>query len=137
MVRQAHWVEILSGYNFLIKYRPGSSNRADTLTQHEQDLDNQIVMKVALRTKSLLGPEQLDPQILVELPSNSPVLIENVKAAKLDLIDELLHANRMFVSLENYRNKARSHIEPWTLEASGLLKYQDQLVVAKDQNLHT
>ena len=135
--RQARWAEILSGYNFLIKYKPGSSNRADALTRREQDLDSQIAMKIALRTQILLGPERLDPQISAELPLNSPVPIENIEAAKLDLVDELLYANRMSESLENYRDKAKSHTGPWTLEASRLLKYQERLVVAKDQNLHT
>jgi hypothetical protein len=94
-------------------------------------------MKIALRTQTLLGPERLDPQILVELPSDSPVHIENIEPAKLDLVDELLQANRTSVSLESYCDKVRSHTGPWTLETSGLLKYQDRLVVAKDQNLHT
>ena len=135
--RQARWAEILSGYNFLIKYKPDLSNRADALTRHEQDLDNQIAMKIALCTQTLLGPGQLDPQILAELTLKPPVLIRNIEIAKLDLIDDLLQANRMSASLEGYRDKARSHLGPWTLEASGLLKYQDRLVVTKDQNLHT
>jgi hypothetical protein len=121
--QQVRWAEILLEYNFLIKYKLDSSNWADMLTQHEQDLGSQIVIKIALYTQTLLGLEQLDLQILAELPLNLPVFIENIEVAKLDLINELLHTNRMFASLENYRDKTRSHTGPWTLEASKLLKY--------------
>ena len=56
-----HDKEMLAGYNFLIKYKPGAINRADALTRREQDQDNQAAAKVILRTQTLLGLERLDP----------------------------------------------------------------------------
>ena len=35
---QACWSEFLSHFNFKISYCPGSQCKADTLTQHSQDL---------------------------------------------------------------------------------------------------
>ena len=55
--RQARWAEILSQYNFQIKYKPGSTNRADALTRREQDIDNQLAAKIAVRTQRILGPK--------------------------------------------------------------------------------
>ena len=68
--RQACWVEILSQYNFLIRYKPGATNRADALTRREQDLDNQVATKIALHTQTLLGPERLNLWILAEMPTD-------------------------------------------------------------------
>ena len=44
-------------------YKLGATNRADALTRREQDLDNQIAAKIALRAQTLLRLEHLDPQI--------------------------------------------------------------------------
>jgi hypothetical protein len=38
--RQARWVNTLSQFNFQITYKPGITNRADTFTRREQDLNN-------------------------------------------------------------------------------------------------
>src|SRR5580700_886739 len=86
--RQARWAEVLSQFNFQIMYKPGARNHADALTRREQDSDNQIAAKIALRTQILLGPEKLDPQILKELPRDAEVCL--IETSNLDLIDELL-----------------------------------------------
>jgi hypothetical protein len=44
-------------------YKPETTNRVDALTRREQDFENQVAAKIAIRTQALLGPEQLDPQI--------------------------------------------------------------------------
>jgi 3-phenylpropionate/cinnamic acid dioxygenase small subunit len=61
--RQARWAEILSQYNFQVKYKLGSTNRADALTRREQDIDNQLVAKIAVWTQRILRLEHLDPRI--------------------------------------------------------------------------
>ena len=86
--RQARWAEVLSQFNFQIMYKPGARNHADALTRREQDSDNQIAAKIALRTQILLGPKKLDPRILKELPKDAEVCL--IKTSNLDLIDELL-----------------------------------------------
>src|SRR5277367_2041375 len=121
-------------------YKPGATNRADALTRREQELDNQMAVKIALRTQTLLGPEHLDPRIQAELELDRAQGTEicPIDTSGLDFIDELLQANRTASSLHEYREKAliTAVNSPWTLE-SGLLKYQDRLVVPKDQNLQT
>jgi hypothetical protein len=54
----------------------------------------------------------------------------------LDLIDELLQANRTSASLQELREDAEQDVGHWTLE-NGLLKHKDRLVVAPDDNLRT
>ena len=135
--RQARWAEILSEYNFLIRYKPGTTNRADALTRREQDSESQLAVKVAVRSQTLLGPDRLDPRILSEMPMDRPLELASIEVSGLDLIDELLQANRTSISLQEYRDKAKDDVEPWTLDERGLLKHQEQLVVAKDGDLPT
>jgi len=40
IAQQARWAEVLSQFNFLIIYRLGATNCADTLIRREQDLNN-------------------------------------------------------------------------------------------------
>jgi hypothetical protein len=136
--RQARWAEILSQFNFQIMYKPGATNRADALTRREQDLDNQIAAKITLYNQILLGLEKLDPRILAELPADQHQGLEicPIEVSELDLIDDLLQANRTANSLQEYRKKAEDGEGEWTLE-NGLLKHQERLVVAEDQNLRT
>ena len=98
--RQARWSEVLSQFQFWIMYRLGRTNRADALTRREQELENQAASKIALRTQTLLLAENLDPQILEELAENfTDTEICPIETPELDLIDELLQANRTSVSL--------------------------------------
>ena len=123
--RQARWAEILSQYNFLIKYKPGTMNHADALTRREQDSENQMAAKIALRTQILLGPERLDPRIVAELPTDQSLEICPIETSGLDLIDELLRTNRTSPMLQEYRDKVKDRASPWTLEENGLLKNQE------------
>ena len=135
--RQARWSEVLSQFDFRIMYKPGSTNQADALTRKEQDQENQIAIKIAIRTQTLLGPEKLDPRILEELDTDVTALeILAIEALDMDLIDNLLQTNRTSPSLQEYRKQAEQDINPWAID-NGLLKYQDRLVVAEDDNLRT
>jgi hypothetical protein len=123
--RQARWAEVLSQFDFQIMYRPGATNRADALTRREQDIDNQTAAKISLRTQTLLGPDRLDPRIRAEIGQE----ICTLDTTGLDFIDELLQANRISPSLQEYREKAMKTAvnNSWTLE-NGLLKHEDRLV---------
>ena len=135
--RQARWSEVLSQFQFRIMYKPGRTNRADALTRREQELENQAASKIALRTRTLLPAENLDPRILEELTEHvTDAEICPIETPELDLIDELLQANRTSVSLQEYRKNAEQGTELWALE-KGLLKHQDRLVVAEENNLRT
>src|SRR6266705_2213365 len=135
--RQARWADVLSQFNFTIMYRPGATNRADALTRHEQDLNKQMAIKTSLHTQTLLRLEHLNPQIQAEL-NTEPLDAEicPIDATELDLINELLQANRTAASLQEYREKAKDVASPWSLE-NGLLKHRERLVVVKEQDLWT
>jgi transposase InsO family protein len=162
--RQARWAEVLSRYHFRIMYKPGATNRADALTRREQDINPQKEAMSTLQKQTMLQPEQLDPRILEELeqstdlcdieaPIPGPILdpaeglqtltdpsgdlqTESGPQEALDLIDELLQANRTTDSLRAWREKASSPGNDWVLE-KGLLKYQSRLVVPEEQELCT
>ncbi len=145
--RQARWAETLSQFNFQIMYRTGTQNRADALTRRDQDLKDQIARKIALRTQTLLKPSQLDPQIIKELEQPLLTTVNKLEAVAtlcpivglapdLGLIDNLLKTNREASSLQELRQKADNNCDGWTID-KGLLKYQDRLVVAEDDNLRT
>ena len=55
---------------------------------------------------------------------------------KLNFIDELLQANYTAPSLQKHCEKAKNVASRWSLK-NGLLKHQEQLAVAKKQNLQT
>jgi len=104
-------------------YRLGATNYVDALIRRKQDLDNQIAIKILLWTQTLLWPEHLDPQIQVKL--NIEFLdtkIYPINTTELDLINELLQANYMAPSLQEYREKAKGDASPWALK-NGLLKH--------------
>ena len=119
-------------------YKPGASNRADALTRREQEQESQLAAKIAIRTQTLLGPDRLDPRIQTELEKDCVGdKICLIETAGLDLINELLQMNRTADSLQDYRNKAEDKTRnDWTID-NGLLKHQDRLVVAEENNLRT
>jgi len=142
--RQARWADTLSQYNFQIKYRPGARNQADALTRREQDTDQQAAAKISLRAQTLLPEECLDLEVqewLRDRPEDAMINAIN-QGPEIELIDSLLQTNRESDSLQEYRKKAQDadlvdHGQlRWTLE-EGLLKYQDRLVVADEENLRT
>src|SRR5438045_5537243 len=62
--RQAHWAETLSQYNFKILYSPGSTNKADTLTQMDTDMDVLNYTHDSIRQQQLLGIDCLASESL-------------------------------------------------------------------------
>ena len=72
---------------------------------------NQIAIKIAIQTQTLLRPEKLDPRILEELDTNVTMLeILAIKALDMDLIDNLLQTNWTSPSLQEYRKQAKQDI---------------------------
>jgi hypothetical protein len=127
--RQARWAELLAEYSFMIMYRPGKDNaKADILSRREQDLEPSGELKAYLRTKALLQPDQVDPQIqeAVELHALDPALREPAL-----LVDRLLTANRTASSLQALRKQAERGEGDFTL-ADGLLLKNGRLVVPTD-----
>ena len=127
--RQARWAELLAEYSFIITYRPGKDNaKADILSRREQDLEPSRELKAYLRTKALLQPDQVDPQIqeAVELHALDQVLREPAL-----LVDRLLTANRTAGSLQALRKQVERGEGDFTL-TNGLLLRNGRLVVPTD-----
>ena len=59
-----------------------------------------------------------------------------IKALDIDFINNLLQTNQTSLSLQEYRKQAEQDINLQAID-NKLLKYQDRLVVAKDNNLQT
>jgi Integrase zinc binding domain/Integrase core domain len=140
--RQARWAEFLSRFYFLIKYRPGKQNTlADALTRRETNsLTDQADHNHRLQI--LLKPEAIDEQIQQERLRAEPISIapiepEPISVAPIDpelqIVDQVLQANRTSSSLDEYRKEAEAGKEgsPWTLE-DGLLSYHGKLEVPGD-----
>jgi hypothetical protein len=134
--RQARWAETLSRFNFMLTYKPGSQNRADSLTRRDQEMDSQMAMKISTRMQTLLQPDNLDPRIVKDLDLDpiadvAPVEVSN---GTHDLIDDLLQANRTSTDLEMLRQRATDRESSWTI-SKGLLLFDNRLVVPEDDEL--
>ena len=137
IARQAHQADILSQFNFLIIYRLGTRNCTDALIRRGQNLDNQIAVKILLRTQILLQLEHLNPQIQAELNTDPlDAKIYPINSIELNIINKLPQANRIAPSLQEYRKKVKDATSLQSLK-NGLLKHQKRLVVVKEQDLQT
>ena len=137
MAWQVRQTDILLQFNFLIIYRLGVINYMDALIRRKQDLDNQTAIKILLQTQTLLQPEHLNPQIQAELNTDPlDAKIYPINSTELNLINKLLQANYTAPFLQEYRKKVKNATSPWSLK-NGLLKHQEWLVVAEEQNLQT
>jgi transposase InsO family protein len=127
--RQARWAELLAEYSFMIMYRPGKDNaKADILSRREQDLEPSGELKAYLRTKALLQPDKVDPQIREAVEIHA--LDREMHELTL-LVDRLLAANRTTDSLQAMRKQAERGEGDFTL-TNGLLLRNGRLVVPTD-----
>ncbi len=118
--RQARWAKVLAEFYFSIAYRPGSKNvLADTLSRREQDVGPQEALGKAYCIQVLLTPNQLDPEITRQLtPELAPIKVPLVRThghAPLDLIDQILTANKHSPSLRDERAKAIRGDQGWKI----------------------
>jgi transposase InsO family protein len=128
--RQARWAEILSRYHFKISYKPGKTNKADPLTRIEDQVKDLNQAKRDNREQTLLPPRNLDNRILQDLEVNHISLSLSPIQDQLDLIDDILQANRMEPDLARARKLGRQNKSGYSLE-DGLLKKDGKLVVAE------
>ena len=142
--RQARWADQLAEYHLKITYRPGSINTiADILSRKAEVLKTQKEKDIAARTTVLIKPlmiatledsapapaptdEALDPQ---QAPQPEPTGTDT-----LELIDQVLKANREHDSLQKYRDLAGRN--GWEMK-QGLLLYFGKLVVPDVDHLRT
>ena len=146
--RQARWAEVLAEFYFSIAYRPGTKNiLADTLSRREQDVIPQEALSKSSRTQALLRNNQLDPEIVQQLPEViapvNPGLVPPSTPTPsigghipLDLIDRILTLNKESPSLSDDRSKALRGDPGWCTQ-EGLTIYQGRLIVPEDENLRT
>lgn len=147
--RQARWADSLADYHLQIMYRPGSQNTiADILSRKKEILKTQKEKYVAERTTTLIKPtmiaaledlptEQSDAN--ESTPSNTegePAEggVEETPASALELIDQILKANREHESLQRYRDLAGQ--KGWEMR-QGLLLRWNRLVVPNVDQLRT
>lgn len=71
--RQVRWAELLSEFNFKIKFRPGKQGaKPDALTRRSQDLPKEADdERTKYQKQVVLKPEQLDDEIVKSLQLNS------------------------------------------------------------------
>src|ERR1700709_1286654 len=135
--RQVHWMELLSNFNFKIRFTAGKLNqKADILSRREQDLASQEQVKRDSRSRVLLGPSRLDDQINSELaqtflaekttvlaPINMSDTPTNPLLDSFELIDTLRQDNiASFVKLRRNLTKG------YTIQ-DNLLLYQGKLYI--------
>ncbi|ODM22623.1 hypothetical protein SI65_00212 [Aspergillus cristatus] len=119
--RQARWAEFLSRFYFLIRYRPGCENtlaaalsRPSTEVQKKDDYCWQILLK----------PES------IEQPEGTHQTINTLEPA-LQVVDQVLSANRNSTTAEEHREKAQAGVDDWTLQ-DGLLLKGNRLFIPDD-----
>jgi len=128
-------------------YRPGKQNgKADVLTRRNAEVESQNKVKRDHRLQTLLKADQLDPRVLAEalpprdLAPTASLLPETVSLSDLevplDLVDQLLTANRNSLLLRIEREAAERGDQDWSLE-SGLLLWRGRLVVPDVDQLRT
>lgn len=123
--RQVRWAEFLTQFNFNIIYRAGKDNgRADALTRRDEDVKTQKEVMRDARKLTVLTKEMLSDEVTNDLQI-API------EAELTLTDRALEANRTADSLADYRAKALTENDVWTMHR-GLVLRNGQLVVPSD-----
>jgi hypothetical protein len=107
---------VLAEFYFSIVYRPSSKNvLANTLSRREQDVGPQEALGKAHCTQVLLTPDKLDLEINRRLATKLAPVSETLASAStvltnrhtpLNLIDQILTANKQSPSLEDEHAKA-------------------------------
>ena len=132
--RQVNWAEMLSRFNFIIRYRPGKQNPlADALSRQDQDVKAQNSLKKAYRSMVLLPRNRIDNKIQQELDEHTDI---SPIDSDSNIVEEILAANRTSENIEGFRRKAVDGEPGWTMD-DGLVKYNGRLVVPEDANLRT
>ncbi|KAJ3557675.1 hypothetical protein NPX13_g9881 [Xylaria arbuscula] len=152
--RQAAWSEDISGFDFIIRYRPGRENLvADTLSRKAIDLATQKAIKDWSRNQTLLPAARFDgpiaPPTSELLPSPEDHILCAILATLeandedptdplrgIQLIDAVLAANRSTDTLSLERKKAAYNQQGYTL-LDGLLLKEGRLVVPEEGYLRT
>ena len=138
--KQVRWMEFLSDFNFRIIYTSGKANqKADILSRREQDLKTQEQVKLHSRSRTLLGPDRLDPRINAELAqtyleNHQTLIINNVDLDSLEnfdseLIQELRDANS--------KMERQNNLSPGYTISEGLLLFKGKLCVERNTELCT
>lgn len=121
--RQARWAEFLSRFYFLIRYRPGRENTlADALSRPATNIQK----KDEYRQQILLKPESIERSVHM-----------NALEPTLQIVDQVLKANRDSPTAEEHREKARGEKDGWTLQDGLLLKGNRLFIPNDDPELRT
>jgi hypothetical protein len=140
--RQARWADQLAEYDLKITYRPGSINTiADILSRKVEVLKTQKEKDIAARTTILIKPSLIAALEDSPAPANqtlnaqeSPPPEEQPQTNGIELIDQVLKANREHDSMQKYRDLTGRN--GWELKQDLLLRW-GKLVVPDVNNIRT
>lgn len=141
--RQARWASELSPFNFRIKYTPGKDNqRADILSQREQDLSNLKNLQDNNQSQVLLSPQRLHHQINKELAdrflTDSIPVVASIQALSAEIeLDSLTLIKALLQENRNSFQSKRSILPDQYQIRNRLLLYQDRLCVPSKSLLCT
>jgi hypothetical protein len=124
----------LAQYNFQIVYCSDRQNTlADVLSHRDQNVTESKARAKKQNLQTILRPEHLDPRIITKL--NKIELLPITQ--NLNLVDELLAANRTSESIQKERNKTLNTTKPNWFIKQGLTTFKGRLLVPQNNNLQT
>lgn len=119
--RQIRWMQLLAGYRFLIKYRPGKDKvLADVLSRKDLMTAREPEQHVLL-PPSLFETQTSSTEPQTRLPDESRQLPDALSVSTLtgEVVERARQVNRTNESLQKYRDQVK-RLEQWTIE-DGLL----------------
>ena len=125
--RQARWAQILSRYNFVIKYQTGKQNaKADALTRRPQDLpQGNEDERQKHQMQTLIPKENLDSQIREEMKLGAVM--------EASLLEDILRENKTDATFKEEREMARNDDNSGYSLKDGILYWKGQILVS-DRN---
>jgi hypothetical protein len=131
-------MELLSDFNFCITYTTGKNNqKADILSQRDQDLIMQQKVKLDSHARVLLGLGWLHPRISAELADSYVASINAIDTPKaqvpFDLIEALCADNRRSFT----ETRAKHPLPDGFAMNDQLLLYKGRLCVKRHTDLCT
>ena len=143
--RQARWSQILSGYSFVIKYRPGSQNaRADALSRRpdfafhggEND-DKQPIKRIIQGEQKILAQVQCQIPIVNEVLSFKILSDQNLLTRFQQLYEKDPEVHRLKSYIKNPKSipKRLSHrMKRYRFDSESKLLFYDNRVLVPDDN---
>ena len=133
--RQTRWAEFLSRFYFLIHYRPGRENTlADALSRPSTEVQKKDGYCQQILLKAETVEQRMETNQINECAEFHTI---NMLEPTLQVVDQVLSANRNSTTAEEYRERARAGKDDWNLQDGLLLKGNQLFVPNDDPELRT